>query len=147
MQKNTRISAGLCALGALLGFLAVPGFAAAELAGAAPVPLAKPDIVQVSEDGCRLLAEHVPDEDVAYQPGVNVTGKQVAPADLNQPYQLRQVYQFDIEITPDRLNNKYKNTTGLAVATVTYNTETGKFLLDGQEIDRTALSAACARNQ
>jgi len=143
MQKNTCISAGLCAL----ALIAAPGFAVAELAGAAPVPLAKPDIVQVSEDGCRLLAEHVPDEDVAYQPGVSVTGKPVAPADLNAPYQLRQVYQFDIEITPDSLNGKYQNTTGLAVATVTYNTQTGKFLLDGQEIDRTALSAACACNQ
>ncbi|MDX2027954.1 MAG: hypothetical protein SFW62_04910 [Alphaproteobacteria bacterium] len=31
---------------------------------------------------CRGLVKHVPDADVAYQPGVDVNGKPVAPADL-----------------------------------------------------------------
>jgi len=37
----------------------------------------------VSEQGeCRLVPIHKPDADVAYQPGVDVNGKAVAPADL-----------------------------------------------------------------
>ncbi|PZQ44076.1 MAG: hypothetical protein DI551_10890 [Micavibrio aeruginosavorus] len=32
---------------------------------------------------CRLLKEHAPSSDVAYQPGVDVHGKPVVPADIN----------------------------------------------------------------
>src|SRR5690606_26258815 len=33
---------------------------------------------------CRILPEHRPAPDVAYQPGVDVQGKPVVPADVNQ---------------------------------------------------------------
>ncbi len=36
----------------------------------------------ISERDCRLLTRHLPSADVAYQPGVDVRGKPVAPADL-----------------------------------------------------------------
>ena len=36
----------------------------------------------ISEQDCRLLTRHLPSADVAYQPGVDVRGKPVAPADL-----------------------------------------------------------------
>ncbi|PZO88054.1 MAG: hypothetical protein DI626_02605 [Micavibrio aeruginosavorus] len=32
---------------------------------------------------CRMIVKHIPDADVAYQEGVDVHGKAVAPADLN----------------------------------------------------------------
>ena len=34
---------------------------------------------------CRLLVQHVPAADVAYEPGVDVDGNAVAPADLGNP--------------------------------------------------------------
>lgn len=39
--------------------------------------------VQISERDCRWLTQHVPADDVAYRPGVDVKGRAVAPADLN----------------------------------------------------------------
>jgi hypothetical protein len=39
--------------------------------------------VTLSESDCDRLARHYPAEDVTYQPGRDVRGKAVAPADLN----------------------------------------------------------------
>ena len=38
--------------------------------------------VQISAQDCRWLTRHVPADDVAHRPGVDVKGKAVAPADL-----------------------------------------------------------------
>lgn len=108
----------------------------------------RPEIVEISDPACALVTEHVPAANVAYQPGVSTTGKQVASADLNpSSYSLRPIYQFDVEITPESLSDKYKGQTGLPVATITYEPETGKVLLDGEEmvwLHEKALYAACA---
>src|SRR5688572_20512159 len=45
------------------------------LAGAAKAETLPPE--------CKFLPEHVPSDDVAYKPGVDVHGKPVVPADLN----------------------------------------------------------------
>lgn len=37
----------------------------------------------VTRSACQALVRHVPDDDVAYKPGVDVRGNAVAPADLN----------------------------------------------------------------
>ena len=42
----------------------------------------KPTIT-VTRAACKELVRHVPDDDVAYTPGVDVRGNKVAPADLN----------------------------------------------------------------
>ncbi len=39
--------------------------------------------VAISQKDCRRLVHHVATDDVTYQPGVDVRGKAVAPADLN----------------------------------------------------------------
>lgn len=39
--------------------------------------------VTYSYQMCRLLEQHIPRDDVTYQPGVSVDGKAVVPADLN----------------------------------------------------------------
>lgn len=46
---------------------------------------AMPAMAQISEipPECRMLADHKPDADVAYKPGVDVKGKAVVPADVN----------------------------------------------------------------
>ena len=39
--------------------------------------------IVVKSDDCAGLTAHVPDDDVAYQPGIDAYGNAVAPADLN----------------------------------------------------------------
>jgi hypothetical protein len=65
----------------------LPGPAAGENAapdgeGAAGAEKAKPTIT-VTRSACQQLVSHVPDDDVAYKPGVDVYGRKVAPADLD----------------------------------------------------------------
>lgn len=59
--------------------------AAAMLAAAVPCARAE---VAVSRKDCDWLVRHEPAPDVAYQPGVDVHGRPVAPADLNGGAQL-----------------------------------------------------------
>ncbi|HVO16635.1 MAG TPA: hypothetical protein VMV26_15565 [Alphaproteobacteria bacterium] len=65
--RPTRLLATLSALA--LGTVAAPALAES-------VP------VRVDRDACSNVVAHVPDTDVAYQPGVDVHGRSVAPADL-----------------------------------------------------------------
>ena len=51
---------------------------------AAFASLAQETIV-ITEAECRLLVRHVPAADVAYEPGVDVYGNAVAPADVGAP--------------------------------------------------------------
>ena len=44
--------------------------------------------VEITEQDCGQLVQHVAAADVAYQPGVDVNGNAVAPADLNGPQQI-----------------------------------------------------------
>ena len=53
----------------------------AVLAGAPA--LAEETYLSISEDDCARLARHYPADDVTYQPGRDVNGKPVVPADLN----------------------------------------------------------------
>jgi|GEM_PF-921463 hypothetical protein len=48
---------------------------------------------------CQALVKHVPDADVAYQPGVDVHGKAVAPADLPGQPQMQLPDQIKIPLT------------------------------------------------
>lgn len=43
----------------------------------------KKTTITVTRAACEELVRHVPDDDVAYKPGVDVRGNKVAPADLN----------------------------------------------------------------
>jgi len=55
-------------------------FFAAAVAGG-PVSAA---LITVNSGDCAAITAHAPDEDVAYQPGVDAYGNAVAPADLNE---------------------------------------------------------------
>lgn len=44
--------------------------------------------VEITEQDCSQLVQHVAAADVAYQPGVDVNGNAVAPADLDGPQQI-----------------------------------------------------------
>ena len=43
------------------------------------------DEIALSAAECRLLVQHVPAADVAYEPGVDVDGNAVVPADIGNP--------------------------------------------------------------
>lgn len=70
-EAGLRRSFGTVILAIWVGF-AVPGSAAAQ-----------EPYLTISQEDCRRLVYHVPTDDVTYQPGVDVRGKAVAPADLN----------------------------------------------------------------
>jgi hypothetical protein len=95
---------------------------------------------------CRALTKHTPDADVAYQSGVDVHGKPVAPADLPGAPQMQMPTTFTIPLTVQlakvlNLNtnqypfNQLGNSTEamLGVMTVTGD----KVLFNGQPISDT----------
>ena len=78
----------------------VPLFLAALLA-AAPARAHEETVeVAITRADCARLVAHVPDRDVAYQPGVDVYGRDVAPADLGGAprIELPETILIDIEI-------------------------------------------------
>ncbi|MDP2205504.1 MAG: hypothetical protein Q8K65_04290 [Alphaproteobacteria bacterium] len=55
--------------------------------------------VVLDDAACRAIMRHVPDEDVAYKPGVDVKGKPVVEADLNaSPLKVPETISFDITV-------------------------------------------------
>lgn len=57
--------------------------------------------VKVSEKDCSRLVKHVASADVNYQPGVDVRGNSVAPADLNSGSQVALPDGFSFPLTID----------------------------------------------
>lgn len=82
-MKNRKAS---CAF-TLIAFLA-----GMSCACAANTPAVDPSL-------CRALVKHTPDADVAYQPGVDVNGKPVAPADLPGQPQMKLPDKIQIPLT------------------------------------------------
>tara|TARA_A100000171_G_C2128729_1_gene145233 strand:- start:1667 stop:2140 length:474 start_codon:yes stop_codon:yes gene_type:complete len=122
------------------------------LAGAVLTPRVKPEIVEISDGTCALVAAHRPAADVAYVPGVSVDGRSVvsASADSGFQYNLRPIYEFDVRLKPlassGQAGSVLGDLTELNVAAVTYEPETGRVLVDGQEViwmHENALKAAC----
>jgi len=60
------------------------------------------DKVTVSREDCRALATYRPSQGVAYQQGVDVNGRYVAPADLpgGFQYNLPEKVEFDVKVNP-----------------------------------------------
>lgn len=74
----------MVAVGAIALFMGEPAFAQTKYV--------------LSEADCRLLTRHVPAPDVAYQPGVDVRGRDVVPADLGGAQTIRVPETFTIDI-------------------------------------------------
>jgi hypothetical protein len=107
--------------------------AAALLAGsAAAVPaadaVAEGGRVRVTRDDCRRLVEHRPAPDVAYKPGVDVHGRQVAPADLPGGIRIlpAEEVEFDVSFNPLRgATGQRFGRTELYVGKIKVNVATG----------------------
>jgi hypothetical protein len=106
--------------------------------------------VNISRADCRALVRHVPDKGVAYQPGVDVRGKKVKPADVGggSAWQVPESISIDIKID---IGEKFGIGTGgrfegeASIAAVTVNTKTGEVLLDGKPVGDAATEAAIAK--
>lgn len=108
---------------------------------------AKPEIVEISTGSCAIVTAHQPREDVAYKSGVTINGAKTVPANVEatEIYTLRPIYEFDVRINP-LPNSSISDTSRFDVATVTYEPENGRIMLDGQELvwmHENALRAAC----
>ena len=62
---------------------------------------AAPTTVQISEQDCSQLARHVAVDDTTYQPGIDVNGNAVTPADLNGSAQIPAPDAIIIPLTLD----------------------------------------------
>lgn len=72
----------------------------AEPSQAAPSVMPR-DTVVIDNAVCRRLIEHHPASDTAYQPGVDVYGREVAPADLEGAPRLQMPETITVELTPE----------------------------------------------
>lgn len=99
-------------------------------------PVQAQTTVQITEADCSRLVTHVASSDVAYQPGVDVNGNAVAPADLNAQPQIRVPDVISIPVTIDLATNLGINTPFLARPTVGEVTVTsdGRVSFNGQPI-------------
>jgi hypothetical protein len=91
--------------------------------------------VRVSRKDCQSLVRYVPDPGVAYQPGVDVHGRPVAPADLpgsSIRSVLPETVEFDVSFYPlARAGGGRFNQSELYVGTVRYDLNTGEVLFNG----------------
>ncbi|MGF1610591.1 MAG: hypothetical protein ACFCUQ_14410 [Kiloniellales bacterium] len=91
--------AGLSGSLPLYCLLACVGAAGPAWAGSATAEFMT---VVITRQDCARLVKHLPDADVAYQPGQDVYGRPVAPADLDGGLQIElpETYSFDVLIQP-----------------------------------------------
>ena len=93
--------------------------------------------LSITHDACHWLVRHTPAPDVAYQPGVDVTGKAVAPADL-APNNIELPDTYTIPLTLDRATRLGYAPAGteakLSIGTITL-APTG-LMLNGQPVSR-----------
>ena len=85
----------------IIAYLAPALFLLAATPAAAHEKAAVPATrVAITRADCARLVAHVPGPDVAYEPGVDVYGREVAPADLGGPprIELPETILIDIEI-------------------------------------------------
>ena len=107
--------------------------------------------VAITRADCARLVAHVPDPDVAYQPGVDVYGREVAPADLGGAprIELPETILIDIEI--DLLErfgipaNPALYDPDAEVGEVAYRD--GRFTFNGQPLQDEAQAELAARCQ
>lgn len=91
MTPDANLPSGL-RLALLLGLLAGPAAAADTLQIGG-------ETITISRTDCLEIVKHVPAPDVAYQPGVDVRGKPVVPADVGGSPAIKVPENFTIDIT------------------------------------------------
>ncbi len=114
--------------------------------------------VTITQDDCQRLVRHLPAADVAYQPGVDVRGRPVAPADLGAaepgaapPLALPQAVIIPIEVDLfDRFGIPAGGVNFEAdafIGEVTVDLATGEAFFNGQPLQSEAEAELAARCQ
>lgn len=117
------------------------------------------EILTVNSDECSNIMKHVPDDDVAYKPGVDADGAAVEPADINaQPIELPQTISIPITFdfaarTPTTPHPPSYTAIGqlrqeTTVATLDMDTKTGQLSYQGKilaDSSQHALIEACSK--
>ena len=139
------------ALFLLAAVLAVASAAAHENATVPTTTGAAITTVAITRADCARLVAHVPDPDVAYEPGVEVYGREVAPADLGGAprIELPETILIDIEIDLQARFGIPANPTlydpDAEVGEVAYRD--GRFTFNGQPLQDEAQAELAARCQ
>lgn len=107
--------------------------------------LAEDVTLEVTKDNCQRIVKYVAEQDVTYTPGVDVHGRPVAPADLEQnQIQIPNRIFIDLSLPfKDLLKNynpKLRNAE-VYVGLVEYDINSGRLLFNGQELSDPALNA------
>ena len=119
-----------------LGLFLLVGFLPAH-AGSKTEQIGPQEVV-ITQDTCLQLVEHRPDPDVAYQPGMDVRGNDVVPADLNAGQKVFIPDQFIVDLDVflgDALDIDLGLTgdkTEASIVDVQFNTKTQEVLLNDQ---------------
>jgi hypothetical protein len=107
--------------------------------------------VAITRADCARLVEHVPDPDMAYRPGVDVYGREVAPADLGGAPRIELPETILIDIEVDLLErfgipaNPALYDPDAEVGWVVY--KDGRFTFNGQPLQDQAQAELAARCQ
>ncbi len=85
---------------------------------------------------CNQLVKHTPDADVAYQPGVDVNGNKVAPADLPGQPQMALPQKIQIPLTVNLAKSLNLNTASYPYTLLGQGTEVtlGTLTVDGDKV-------------
>ena len=106
--------------------------------------------ITIDSGACRALTAHQPAPDVAYRPGVDATGRAVAPADLSGgPSPVAQSFVFDLnaDLRPFLPPGSRLFQPQIGVGRITVGAD-GGLLFNGQRLageDRAAVAALCRR--
>ena len=108
--------------------------------GAAPLAAQDKTRVQITHENCARLAVYSKPDGVDYQPGRDVRGRPVVPADLSGGVKIKvpRVIEFDLDINPVEFPNtegpsSFDNTR-YTIGRVTYDRRTGLLLFNGQPL-------------
>ncbi|NKB57059.1 MAG: hypothetical protein GKS00_12065 [Alphaproteobacteria bacterium] len=97
--------------------------------------------VRITKSDCILIVEHRPSADVAYQPGVDVRGRMVAPANVEESLALKdivpKVLEFSIALNPLKGGAARFGETSLDVGTISFDMEKNRATFNGKPLTRT----------
>lgn len=111
----------------LLGFIAIPAKGHAET-------------VRISRTDCQYLIEHKARGDVAFQPGVDVRGRKVVPAQGPEAPDMGalvpEMLEFSIALNPLRGGAARFGETSLGVGVIRFDMNKRQAMLDGVPLNR-----------
>ena len=96
--------------------------------------------IRITTSDCIRLVEHHPSADVAYQPGVDVRGKKVVPADVEASPNLQnivpQVIEFSVALNPLQGGAARFGETSLEVGAVSFDMKSRRATFNGTPLTR-----------